>query len=164
MKRFTYTVILLAACCAPVFLASCGQGEPPAAVDHRAADEATIRQLDADWAKTVAAKSVDGWVSYYADTATLLAPGAPAATGKDAIRKTVASFMAAPGFALTFAPVKVEVSKAGDLAYELGTYEMTLNDAKGKPQTQKAQYVVVWGKQADGTWKALVDAPASATP
>jgi len=34
---------------------------------------------------------------------------------------------------------------------------MTTSDKKGKPQTAKAKYVVVWGKQADGTWKALAD-------
>ncbi len=30
---------------------------------------------------------------------------------------------------------------------------MTLNDKKGKPQTVKAKYVVVWGKQLGGSWK-----------
>ena len=45
------------------------------------------------------------------------------------------------------------------MAYELGTFELTANDKKGAPQTMKANYVVVWGKQTDGSWKALVDAP-----
>jgi ketosteroid isomerase-like protein len=27
----------------------------------------------------------------------------------------------------------------------------------------KAKYVVVWGKQADGSWKALVDVPNTTT-
>lgn len=69
-----------------------------------------------------------------------------------------------PGFALTFTPSKIEVSRFGDLAYETGEYAMTLNDKKGKPQTVRAKYVVVWGKQADGNWKALVDAPTTTTP
>jgi ketosteroid isomerase-like protein len=57
----------------------------------------------------------------------------------------------------------VEVAKAGDLAYEIGHYELTMSDKKGKAQTSKAAYVVVWGKQADGSWKALVDAPTTTT-
>ena len=65
--------------------------------------------------------------------------------------------MATPGFALTFTPSKIEVSRASDLAYDLGEYQLTTNDKKGKPQTVKAKYVVVWGKQPGGTWKALVD-------
>jgi ketosteroid isomerase-like protein len=55
----------------------------------------------------------------------------------------------------------VTVARSGDLAYEVGDYEMTINDKKGKPQTVKAKYVVVWGKQSDGKWKALVDAPTT---
>jgi ketosteroid isomerase-like protein len=47
------------------------------------------------------------------------------------------------------------------MAYELGDYSLTVSDAKGKAQTMKAKYVVVWGKQADGSWKALVDAPTT---
>jgi ketosteroid isomerase-like protein len=91
----------------------------------------------------------------------LFAHGAPVATGKDAIQKTWVGMMGTPGFALTFEPTKIEVSRAGDLAYELGEYQMTMNDKQGKPQTDKGKYVVVWGKQLGGAWKALVDAPTT---
>ena len=69
--------------------------------------------------------------------------------------------MATPGFALTFDPTKIEVSRGGDLAYEFGEYQLTTNDKQGKPQTVRGKYVVVRGKQPDGAWKALVDAPTT---
>jgi ketosteroid isomerase-like protein len=69
-----------------------------------------------------------------------------------------------PGFALTFAPTKVEVARSGDLAYETGDYGLTTNDKQGKPQTTKAKYVIVWGKRSNGARKALVDSPATTTP
>ncbi|MGH9863540.1 MAG: YybH family protein, partial [Candidatus Acidiferrales bacterium] len=56
----------------------------------------------------------------------------------------------------TFSSTKVEVARSGDIAYELGTFELTGNDAKGKPQTTKGKYVVVRKKQA-GSWKAAAD-------
>ena len=83
------------------------------------------------------------------------------ATGKDAIQKAWAGLMATPGFALTFDPTKIEVSRDGDLAYEFGEYQLTTNDKQGKPQTVRRKYVVVRGKQPDGAWKALVDAPTT---
>ena len=56
------------------------------------------------------------------------------------------------------------VSKSGDMAYEIGDYQITFsNPKKGKPIVTKAVYVVVWGKQADGTWKAQLDAPNTST-
>jgi ketosteroid isomerase-like protein len=83
--------------------------------------------------------------------------GAPIATGKGAIRKFWASLLARPGFAASFGSTKVEVAAARDLAYEEGTYLLTTNDSNGKPHVQKGKYVVVWKKQADGKWKAVVD-------
>jgi uncharacterized protein (TIGR02246 family) len=124
-------------------------------------DEADIRAIDVAWARAVASKDADQTTSVYAENGTLLAPGAPIASGKEAIRKTWAGLMGSPGFALSFAPTKIEISKSGDSAYEIGDYQLTMKGKDGKPQTVKAKYVVVWGKQADGSWKALVDAPTT---
>ncbi len=149
-------------------LVACNTASQPSAqsatsADTRAADEAAIRALDAEWVKAIASKDLAKATSYYADTAQMFAPNAPAATGKDAVQKLCAGMLGLPGFALTFAPSKIEVARSGDLAYETGEYEMTVNDKKGKPQMVKAKYVVVWGKQPDGNWKALVDAPTTTT-
>lgn len=146
-----------------LFVSSCSQKvqapSKPAAPDHRAADAAAIRAADANWVK--AAKDPAAFTSFYAKDAVLFPPGAPMTSGKEAIGKAWQQMMAQPGFALTFAPTKVDVSKSGDLAYDIGNYALTVNDKKGKPQTSKGKYVAVWGKQADGTWKVLVDAPTT---
>ena len=34
---------------------------------------------------------------------------------------------------------------------------MTVNDAKGKPVTDRGKYVEAWKKQADGAWKVVED-------
>jgi uncharacterized protein (TIGR02246 family) len=150
-------------------LAACSQAsapssQPAAAGDTRAADEAAIRATDAAWVKAAGGKDVAAMVSFYDANAVLMAPGAPIATGTEAITKMFTSLMADKNFALSFAPDKVGVSKGGDLAYEIGDYSMTTSDKKGKPQTGKAKYIVVWAKQADGTWKALADVPNTTTP
>jgi uncharacterized protein (TIGR02246 family) len=161
MNRFYLVLAPLLLCILALTSIACSAGNQqqsqPERPDTRAADESAIRALDADWVKAVAAKDAAQTTSFYADGASLLAPGAPLATGKDAIQKSWADLMSTPGFALTFAPTKIEVSRAGDLAYDLGEYQLTTNDKKGKPQTVNAKYVVVWGKQPGGTWKALVD-------
>jgi ketosteroid isomerase-like protein len=69
-----------------------------------------------------------------------------------------------PNFSLTFEPDEVVVAGSGDLAYETGTYAITLSDTKKKPSTEKGHYVVVWQKQADGAWKAVRDVPVSDPP
>ncbi len=137
------------------FVVACQQAAPPAP-DTRAADEAAIRAQVKQWLEAVQAKDAEKSASFYADDGAVLPPNAPLASGKEAIRQTWSQLMATPGFALTFATTRIEVARSGDLAYEVGTFELTGNDAKGKPQTTKGKYVVAWKKQA-GSWKAAAD-------
>lgn len=51
----------------------------------------------------------------------------------------------------------MEVAKSGDIGYTQGTYEMTVNDAKGNPNTDRGKYLSIWKKQADGAWRCIVD-------
>jgi uncharacterized protein (TIGR02246 family) len=165
MSRFRSLAFIALLSAAIVGFASCSMNTPPATPtappDNRAADEAAIRKLDADWLNAFAAKDAHQSVSFYAEGVSVLVPGAHMIVGKDAAEKSFTAMMATPGFALTFTPTKIEVSRAGDFAYELGRYEFTMPDKKGKLQTDKANYVVVWAKQPDGAWKAIVDAPTT---
>jgi uncharacterized protein (TIGR02246 family) len=140
------------------------------AAESKSSDEQTIRDLDAQWSKAAAAKDVDKTVSYYSDDAIVLPANAPIATTKDAIRKLWQGLLTSPGTAISWKSDKVEMAKSGDMAYLSGTYELTMNDATGKPSTDHGKYIVVWEKEG-GTWKAAADiwnsdlpAPTVATP
>jgi ketosteroid isomerase-like protein len=133
----------------------CTPQQPAPAADTRAADEAAIRAADAAWSQ--AAKSADGMLPFYADDATILAPNAPMASDGDSRRKAITALFAMPGAALSWQATKVEVARSGDIGYSLGTYEMTMNDASGTPVSDRGKYTTIWRKQADGTWKVVVD-------
>jgi len=128
--------------------------------------ERALRDADAAWSKVAGSKDLDKTVSYYSDDATVLPPNAPAATTKEAIRK-IWQDMLSPGFVISWKATKVKVAKSGDLGFVSGTYELTMNDASGKPVNDRGKYVEVWQKQADGKWKCGTDTwnsdlPASA--
>ena len=72
--------------------------------------------------------------------------------------------MSDPNFSLTFGPDKVEVARSGDIAYDTGSYTVTMTGPDGKPMTQKGYYVDVWKKNEKGEWKVAVDAPVSDPP
>jgi uncharacterized protein (TIGR02246 family) len=135
------------------FLSACGQQAPP---DTRSADESAIRDLDAQWSKTAAANDLDGTVSYYGDDASVLPPNSAIATGKQAIR-TAWTTLLVPGASVSWQPSNVEVSRSGDLAYSMGSYESSMKDSRGKSVADHGKYVEVWKKQADGKWKTVVD-------
>lgn len=45
----------------------------------------------------------------------------------------------------------------GPTAIEYGHYRFTYPPKDGQPQVESGHYVVVWRKQADGTWRILLD-------
>lgn len=59
---------------------------------------------------------------------------------------------------------KVEAARLGDFGYTVGTYEMKMNDPKGNPITDQGKYTTVWKKQADGSWKSVVDRSNTDSP
>jgi uncharacterized protein (TIGR02246 family) len=152
---------------AAVALAACAQQPAPAPSappDTRAADEATLRALIKDWSASAQAKDHVKFASVYAEDAVVMFANAPDIKGLPAIREALPKMMQDPAFALSFEADKVVVARAGDLAYETGTYSLSMTGPDEKPATEKGHYVVVWRKEADGTWKAVIDAPISDPP
>src|SRR5437867_5069197 len=119
--------------------------------------EQSLRDADAAWSKAAESKDLDKTVSYYSADAIVLPPNAPIATTKEEIRKIWQDMLASPGLVISWKATKVEVAKSGDLGFVSGTYELTMNDAGGKPVTEHGKYVEVWEKKADGKWKCGTD-------
>jgi ketosteroid isomerase-like protein len=146
MKTITLGMVLIVMCAASV--AQTGKASKA---------EQAVRDADKAWSQAAQSKDLDKTVSFYADDASVLPFNAPSATGKDAIKQVWSSLMAKPGFSLTFAPTKIDIAKSGDLAYEVGTFELKMNDAQGNPTTTPGKYVVAWKRQPKGEWKAELD-------
>ena len=119
--------------------------------------EQALRDADDAWSKAAASKDLEKTVAYYSNDAIALPPNAPIATSQEAIKKLWGEMLVSPGLVISWKPTKVEVAKSGDLGFVSGTYELTMNDASGKPTADKGKYVEVWEKQADGKWKCGTD-------
>ena len=120
-------------------------------------DEDAIRKAAAEWSQSANLSSIDKWLTFYAEDASVLPFNAPLVKGKDNIRQYWAQLFSKPGWHLSFAPTKIEVSRAGDIAYEIGTAELTLNDADGHPTKTPGKYVIAWRKDSNQQWKAVAD-------
>ena len=146
--------VVLAACARP----AAPPAEPP---DNRAAEESTLRGLIQEWGAAAGAKDAAKFVSYYADDAVVMLEDMPDFKGMAAIRDGVTGMMQDPAFALSFTPDSVTVARAGDVAYETGTYSMSMTGPDKAAVTERGHYVTVWRKQPDGAWKVVIDAPLS---
>ena len=119
--------------------------------------EQLLRDLDAKWAKAAAAKDVEQTIAFYSDDAIVLPPNETSAATKEAIRNSWKAMLSSPGLVISWRPTKVQVGKGGEMAWVNGTYELTLNDANGKPTSDRGKYLEVWQKQTDGNWKCAAD-------
>lgn len=140
-----------------VLLSLCVACQSQTAADTRSADEATLRNLDAEWSKAAGAKDVEKTVSYYSDDAIILPPNLPTIQGKERARAMWQGMFSVPGFGGGWKATKVEVSRSGDLGWVTGTYELSETDERGRPMVDKGKYLEVWKKQPDGSWKCVAD-------
>lgn len=157
--------LLCAAATSFVLLLGCSTAQPPAAPDTRAADEKAIRDGEAQWVKDFATKDPEKVLAHYADDADSMIPEMKLMTGHDSIRAGLKEEFSDPNSTLDFHPDRVEVSRSGELAYSQGTYTYTSTDPKTrKPVREHGNYVEVYKKQSDGSWKAAEDIATQEAP
>jgi ketosteroid isomerase-like protein len=136
-------------------------------VDTKAEGE-RLMQVSKDWSVSAGTDSIEKTLSYWADDAVVMFPGQAQIKGKKAIREMVENSSKIPGFKISWEPLSVSVAEKGDMAYMIEQNKITVNDSLGNPMTEYNKGVTVWRKQADGSWKNIVDiwnaAPAPNKP
>jgi len=141
--------------------ASIGQSSASSSRSEKTGDtqalEQLLRDLDTKWAKAAATKDVEQTIAFYSDDAVVFPPNATSAATKEAIRNGWKEMFASSGFVISWQPTRVQVGKSGEMAWVSGTYELTMNDASGKPSNDRGKYLEVWEKQTDGNWKCTAD-------
>jgi uncharacterized protein (TIGR02246 family) len=120
---------------------------------RNAIDSATARFSDAAEHGDAA-----GLMAMYAPDAVVMQPNTPAWHGHDEIQKGWAGFLSSITVKELDLPTD-DVLTSGDLAVQTGSYTFTFQPrtAGAREMTDKGKYVVVWQKQADGSWKAVRD-------
>ena len=98
------------------------------------AEKTALMTADREWSQTT--KDLDKFMSYFASDATSYAPGAPAVTGTDGIRKMMGQIVGAPGVSLSWTASKAVVGAGGDIGYTAGTYEAVVGQRHGKGQVR----------------------------
>jgi ketosteroid isomerase-like protein len=116
-----------------------------------------INKADSLWDDQSAHNSVQGWLSFYTDDAIMMPPGEKTCTDKASREVSIKNLFNTPGANMRFQATKTEVSKAGDLGYSSGVYQFGYIDTKGNNATETGKFCETWKKQADGSWKCIVD-------
>lgn len=143
---------------------------PPASgsATSASADTASVRAaIDAANARFgEALKKGDkaGLMANYADDAIIMNPNEEAWRGRDALDKGFTAQLSSQVAVKDAAATTLDLMVNGDLAVETGMLLLTLQP-KDRPETKaKLNYLTVWKRQTDGTWKIVRDINNSALP
>jgi len=126
------------------------------------ADADKLMQTSREWSKVAASGNMDAVLGYFDDNAVMISEGQPAVRGKQAIREYLEETAKVPGFKIEWDPQEAKVS--GDMGYLIERTSVTMTGPQGSPVTQQLQGLTVWRKQANGSWKNVVDMSTSAAP
>lgn len=149
--RFALLLALLASLPA----AAAKSSAPPSGKFDAAAEAANV--LAADKASCAAAQATGaaGWSAFFDEEGIMFSGPPDTVRGREAVRKALAVSFAAPGFKITWTPIRAEVSSDGRLGYSYGQYDRRIDSPDGQPVHRGGTYVTVWRKQEDGSWKVL---------
>ena len=131
------------------------------------ADPQELMEVDMKFAQLARDQGISQAFYQYADQkAIILRQGQFPLKGPDEIKEdwqtVVSSYNNPPQ--LSWKPIKAGIARSGDLGYTFGTYEFTVLDSLGSPSISYGNYVTVWKKQEDGSWKYVLDGGASTPP
>src|SRR5436305_12220543 len=86
-----------------------------------------IRTTGSQWLEALATRDPKRVSAFYANDGAFLVPNAPIAQGREQVTEMWTHLLSAPNLSLRWAPSTVEVAKAGDLAFEIGTYQLEMD-------------------------------------
>jgi ketosteroid isomerase-like protein len=115
------------------------------------ADRAAIRQVNETDMMMINAKDWKGDLVLYEEDAIMLPPNQAAVQGKAALgARDEAS---PPSAKVDLQQQSLEIEGQGNMAYDRGTYAMTVTPAGTTPIVDRGKYMAILRKQAGGLWK-----------
>ena len=118
--------------------------------------------LEARFAKDVAARGGAAFADWFAGDGVSLGNGAAPKIGKVAIAKSAT--WSPKDYQLTWTPTDAMMGPSGDMGYTWGHYEGRSKDANGNPVLTTGRYITMWRREPDGNWKVVLDAGSNEPP
>ena len=128
------------------------QPDPEAKAAAMAADRAAIDKLRSDYQSAFNSNDAAAAGAYFTESAVSMPPNREALIGRQAITDDMGAMFEGMGAELMISSEEVEVG--GDWAFDRGTFTMKMTPkGDGESMEDKGKYLVIFQKQADGSWK-----------
>jgi ketosteroid isomerase-like protein len=121
-----------------------------------AATLAALMQVDREFSALAQKGPLEAFRAYASVTSMTTGSGPVFALGREAVAKEFATF--APG-TVAWSPRFGQVARSGDLAFVSGDVDFFEKQPDGTMKAAgRGQYLTIWRRQPDGTWRFVADA------
>lgn len=134
--------------------AGCARQQPASSVDVKA-ERDNVQKIAHSFSSAVAERDTAAVVGWYSVDAQLLPPNEPMITGGRAIRDFWAGMLRTPSLTFSLDPMTTVVSSSGDLAVEVGRYQLGMDTPTGRVD-DRGKYVTAF-KKVNGGWRIFAD-------
>ncbi len=109
-----------------------------------------FQALDRQFAAAIERGDAAAAAALYTEDARLLPPNSDAVVGRDAIQAFMQGMIESGVHDIQF--MQAEVHVMGEMAYDRGEVQLSVQPEKGEPMMSKSKYVCVW-TPVNGEWK-----------
>jgi ketosteroid isomerase-like protein len=125
---------------------------------------AALLAADRAFDSTVAARGLEGWVSFFGDSGQQIDRHGDFVIGPAAVRDHMRGLLTDSTRSLRWTPDHAEASADLTLGYTWGRWMLSVRDSAGSRAVGQGRYLTVWRKQRDGSWKVEADVGTDTSP
>ena len=148
MNKYTIFIIV-----GTVMAGGCGSG----ATIETESDLVSLRLAANTYHQAASTKDRAAVVALYDENALMVPPNADLVEKLEGVQGYRFGFLETPGVELQFEILRAEISTSGDIGWTLSIGDITINNPEGPPGRDIIRDFHIWKKQADGSWKVVVD-------
>jgi len=109
------------------------------------------KQFNAD----TRSQGLEGWLRWFA--ADGYVGNDPSVRGADALRRFYTGLFSHKDLKFEWSPSHAEMFPSNNMGYTTGRYSLSFTDEKGAKVSRTGNYLTIWQKQQDGSWKVMSD-------
>ena len=146
-----------------LFAAACDPRVSPSAPDHHIGD--TIREQETAINAAITREDAAAVAAFYAPDAMMFNPGEAVHDRPETIRAAYQMLFDDPNGALSFHSAAVVIPSSGDYASSQGLFSISFTDPASHHRVDMTgNYMSLWRKQDDGSWKIMYDMATPGAP
>jgi ketosteroid isomerase-like protein len=125
--------------------------------DAADSDAHAIERTYKAWVEATNEKDIAKWSSFLADDPYFSPADSTPLTSREAVLAYYEKSFSDPEFSLDCEQLEVHVSLSGDMAWSRGVCKATFTEPDGSRGSGSSQWLKVWTKYPDGTWKGRIN-------